>query len=189
MFEPLLKLLKCSFKHLICNSLSSTWYSWFFLELLWTAPELLRDPDMHRKGTFKGDIYSFAIILQEVIVRGPPYCMSELSAEGRQIFEYISKGFTYSVHERSGQASWVKLYYGHNVPILWPFWVTTGCFQQNIHSKHQNVWFWSHLLFSVKTLIFHQGVGWNLMAEFPISWEFLSLPIGLFLSVMGVEVF
>uniref|UniRef100_A0A8B9EVF9 guanylate cyclase n=1 Tax=Amazona collaria TaxID=241587 RepID=A0A8B9EVF9_9PSIT len=51
-------------------------------ELLWTAPELLRDPDMRRKGTFKGDIYSFAIILQEVVVRGPPYCMSELPAEG-----------------------------------------------------------------------------------------------------------
>ncbi|NWR73898.1 GUC2F cyclase, partial [Centropus unirufus] len=50
-------------------------------ELLWTAPELLRDPDMRRKGTFKGDIYSFAIILQEVVVRGPPYCMSDLSAE------------------------------------------------------------------------------------------------------------
>nr|XP_009686625.1 PREDICTED: retinal guanylyl cyclase 2 [Struthio camelus australis] len=50
-------------------------------ELLWTAPELLRDPDMRRKGTFKGDIYSFAIILQEVVVRGPPYCTSDLSAE------------------------------------------------------------------------------------------------------------
>lgn len=62
-----------------------------FLDLLWTAPELLRDPDMCRKGTFKGDIYSFAIILQEVIVRGPPYCMSELSAEGRQLFQYIFK--------------------------------------------------------------------------------------------------
>ncbi|NXA38115.1 GUC2F cyclase, partial [Eudromia elegans] len=50
-------------------------------ELLWTAPELLRDPDMRRKGTFKGDIYSFAIILQEVVVRGPPYCTSDLTAE------------------------------------------------------------------------------------------------------------
>ncbi|XP_063004747.1 retinal guanylyl cyclase 2 isoform X2 [Melospiza melodia melodia] len=50
-------------------------------ELLWTAPELLRDPDMCRKGTIKGDIYSFAIILQEVVARGPPYCTSELSAE------------------------------------------------------------------------------------------------------------
>ncbi|KAF1523368.1 Retinal guanylyl cyclase 2, partial [Eudyptula albosignata] len=58
-------------------------------ELLWTAPELLRDPDMRRKGTFKGDIYSFAIILQEVIVRGPPYCMSELSAE--EIIKKVKK--------------------------------------------------------------------------------------------------
>ncbi|NWX18665.1 GUC2F cyclase, partial [Aegotheles bennettii] len=58
-------------------------------ELLWTAPELLRDPDMRRKGTFKGDIYSFAIILQEVIVRGPPYCMSEISAE--EIIKKVKK--------------------------------------------------------------------------------------------------
>ncbi|KAM6093570.1 retinal guanylyl cyclase 2 [Chlamydotis macqueenii] len=58
-------------------------------ELLWTAPELLRDPDMCRKGTFKGDIYSFAIILQEVIVRGPPYCTSEFSAE--EIIKKVKK--------------------------------------------------------------------------------------------------
>ncbi|KAJ7418209.1 Retinal guanylyl cyclase 2 [Willisornis vidua] len=58
-------------------------------ELLWTAPELLRDPDMCRKGTFKGDIYSFAIILQEVVARGPPYCTSELSAE--EIIKKVKK--------------------------------------------------------------------------------------------------
>nr|AYD91338.1 Olfactory guanylyl cyclase GC-D [Lepisosteus platyrhincus] len=44
-------------------------------DLFWTAPELLRDLDNSRKGTYKGDVYSFAIILQEVVVRGPPYCM------------------------------------------------------------------------------------------------------------------
>ncbi|KAI1242114.1 Retinal guanylyl cyclase 2, partial [Lamprotornis superbus] len=58
-------------------------------ELLWTAPELLRDPDMCRKGTIKGDIYSFAIILQEVVARGPPYCTSELSAE--EIIKKVKK--------------------------------------------------------------------------------------------------
>ncbi|ROK28157.1 Retinal guanylyl cyclase 2 [Anabarilius grahami] len=49
--------------------------------LFWTAPELLRDPESPRKGTYKGDVYSFAIILQEVVVRGAPYCMLGLSPE------------------------------------------------------------------------------------------------------------
>nr|XP_014354475.1 PREDICTED: retinal guanylyl cyclase 2-like [Latimeria chalumnae] len=53
-------------------------------ELFWTAPELLRELELTRKGTFKGDVYSFAIILQEVVVRGPPYCMLGLTAEGEQ---------------------------------------------------------------------------------------------------------
>lgn len=54
----------------------------FYLDLFWMAPEFLRDLSITRKGTYKGDVYSFAIILQEVVVRGPPYCMLGLSAEG-----------------------------------------------------------------------------------------------------------
>ncbi|KAJ8348461.1 hypothetical protein SKAU_G00270500 [Synaphobranchus kaupii] len=50
-------------------------------DLFWTAPELLRDLEISQKGTYKGDVYSFAIILQEVVVRGPPYCMLGLPAE------------------------------------------------------------------------------------------------------------
>ncbi|XP_015281516.1 PREDICTED: retinal guanylyl cyclase 2, partial [Gekko japonicus] len=50
-------------------------------ELLWTAPELLRDPGMFPKGTLKADVYSFAIVVQEVVLRGPPYCTSQVSAE------------------------------------------------------------------------------------------------------------
>ncbi|XP_072255463.1 retinal guanylyl cyclase 1 [Pyxicephalus adspersus] len=50
-------------------------------DLFWTAPELLRDPLVNHKGTYRGDVYSFAIIMQEVIIRGGPYCMLELSAE------------------------------------------------------------------------------------------------------------
>ncbi|KAM5248530.1 guanylate cyclase D-like [Ctenodactylus gundi] len=50
-------------------------------ELLWTAPELLRKPGGPGRGTFKGDVFSMGIILQEVLTRGPPYCSSGLSAE------------------------------------------------------------------------------------------------------------
>lgn len=56
-------------------------------ELLWTAPELLRNTKGHYKhGTQAGDVYSFGIIMQEVVVRGEPYCMLSLSAD-----EIISK--------------------------------------------------------------------------------------------------
>ncbi|XP_073404513.1 retinal guanylyl cyclase 2-like [Dendrobates tinctorius] len=58
-------------------------------ELFWTAPELLRDQNQARRGTFKGDVFSFAIILQEVVVWGPPYCMSGLSAE--EIIKKVKK--------------------------------------------------------------------------------------------------
>ncbi|KAM4818670.1 retinal guanylyl cyclase 2 [Thomomys bottae] len=49
-------------------------------ELLWTAPELLRAPKGSRLGSFMGDVYSFAIIMQEVMVRGTPFCMMDLPA-------------------------------------------------------------------------------------------------------------
>ncbi|KAM7045534.1 LOW QUALITY PROTEIN: retinal guanylyl cyclase 2 [Molossus nigricans] len=47
---------------------------------LWAAPELLRAPRGSRLGSSAGDIYSFAIIIQEVIVLGTPFCMTNLPA-------------------------------------------------------------------------------------------------------------
>ena len=41
--------------------------------LVWTAPELLRELTPPLKGTPKGDVYSFAIILQEILFREPPF--------------------------------------------------------------------------------------------------------------------
>lgn len=59
----------------------------FIAELLWTAPELLRcSKGNSKQGTQLGDVYSFGIIVQEVVVRGEPYCMLSLSAD-----EIISK--------------------------------------------------------------------------------------------------
>ncbi|MEQ2224306.1 Retinal guanylyl cyclase 2 [Ilyodon furcidens] len=48
-------------------------------ELLWTAPEILRTTQPGLHGTLPGDVYSFAIIMQEVVIRGPPFCMLDLS--------------------------------------------------------------------------------------------------------------
>ncbi|XP_041820987.1 retinal guanylyl cyclase 2-like [Chelmon rostratus] len=45
-------------------------------ELLWTAPELLRKPV--RGGSCAGDVFSFSIIIQEVISRTLPYAMMDM---------------------------------------------------------------------------------------------------------------
>lgn len=43
-------------------------------DLLWTAPEILRlMPDRPPLGTQKGDVYSFGIIIQELITESKPY--------------------------------------------------------------------------------------------------------------------
>uniref|UniRef100_A0AAQ6IVQ2 Guanylate cyclase n=1 Tax=Anabas testudineus TaxID=64144 RepID=A0AAQ6IVQ2_ANATE len=47
-------------------------------ELLWTSPELLRNPV--RGGSFAGDVFSFSIITQEVISRTQPYAMMDMPA-------------------------------------------------------------------------------------------------------------
>lgn len=51
-------------------------------DLLWTAPELLRSSSMRRRGTYLGDVYSFAIIVQEVISRSSPFCMLDMPPKG-----------------------------------------------------------------------------------------------------------
>lgn len=61
-------------------------HAFVLLELLWTAPEILRvpgEPGLH--GTLPGDVYSFAIVMQEVVIRGPPFCMLDLTAAGEII--------------------------------------------------------------------------------------------------------
>ncbi|TKC41550.1 hypothetical protein EI555_021028 [Monodon monoceros] len=58
-------------------------------ELLWMAPELLRAPRGSRLRSFAGDVYSFAIIMQEVMVRGAPFCMMDLPA--KEIIERLKK--------------------------------------------------------------------------------------------------
>ncbi|XP_070582987.1 retinal guanylyl cyclase 1 [Erythrolamprus reginae] len=58
-------------------------------ERLWTAPELLRNPALERKGSYGGDIYSISIIIQEVICRDAPYCMLDMSPE--EIIKKVEK--------------------------------------------------------------------------------------------------
>uniref|UniRef100_A0A8B9JCQ6 Guanylate cyclase n=1 Tax=Astyanax mexicanus TaxID=7994 RepID=A0A8B9JCQ6_ASTMX len=47
-------------------------------DLLWTSPELLRSAKLMKTGTYPGDVYSFSIIMQEVISRSAPFCMLDM---------------------------------------------------------------------------------------------------------------
>ena len=48
----------------------------YYRNQLWTAPELLRMATRPINGTQKADVYSFAIILQEIMFRAEPYFLS-----------------------------------------------------------------------------------------------------------------
>ncbi|BHF61144.1 Retinal guanylyl cyclase 1 [Sparganum proliferum] len=59
-------------------------------DLLWTAPELLREVIVRIAGTQKGDVYSFGIILQEILCCSEPFPDCDLSAE--EIVEKVRAG-------------------------------------------------------------------------------------------------
>uniref|UniRef100_A0A8B9L2J3 Guanylate cyclase n=1 Tax=Astyanax mexicanus TaxID=7994 RepID=A0A8B9L2J3_ASTMX len=59
-------------------------------DLLWTAPELLRASHPGQAATPEGDVYSLSIIMQEVVLRGPPFFMLHLSAEGEYFFSNLN---------------------------------------------------------------------------------------------------
>ena len=66
-------------------------------DLLWKAPELLKDEVALIKGTQKGDVYAFAIILYELIGRKGPFGYTPYEPIGICIDQkkplYISNSF------------------------------------------------------------------------------------------------
>lgn len=55
--------------------------------LFWTAPEHLRARDPSSAGSQKGDVYSFAIIIQEIITRQAPFEAVERAGRVRKTFD------------------------------------------------------------------------------------------------------
>ncbi|XP_031556269.1 atrial natriuretic peptide receptor 2-like isoform X2 [Actinia tenebrosa] len=61
----------------------------YYRDQLWVAPELLRNPNRDIRGTQKGDVYSFAIILHEFHTREGPYANSNL--EPKEIIHRVKE--------------------------------------------------------------------------------------------------
>ena len=51
------------------ESLETSQFQKMFLGKLWTSPEILRDELAYFGGTPKGDVFAFAIILHEIVMR------------------------------------------------------------------------------------------------------------------------
>nr|XP_006819914.1 PREDICTED: atrial natriuretic peptide receptor 1-like [Saccoglossus kowalevskii] len=61
---------------------------------LWTAPELLRESNPSINGTKKGDVYSFGVILQEIIQRKGPFPTEHEGMPTKDIVNRVRSGET-----------------------------------------------------------------------------------------------
>lgn len=57
---------------------------------LWTAPEILRNPNPPAEGTQKADVYSFAVIVHEIIYRMGAFYVKDESLSAQR--EYPGAG-------------------------------------------------------------------------------------------------
>ncbi|EFA10586.2 receptor-type guanylate cyclase Gyc76C isoform X1 [Tribolium castaneum] len=61
----------------------------YYRSLFWKAPEILRNPSAYCRGTQKGDVYAFAIILYEILGRKGPFGMTGF--EPKEIIELVKR--------------------------------------------------------------------------------------------------
>ena len=63
-----------------------------FSDMLWCAPEHIIDGEMDNRGSQKGDVYSYGIILQEIANRKPPYSMYQFEPQGNESWLTLTLG-------------------------------------------------------------------------------------------------
>ncbi|XP_071492420.1 atrial natriuretic peptide receptor 1-like isoform X3 [Diadema antillarum] len=65
----------------------------YYQRRLWTAPELLRLPEIPTGGTQKGDVYSFGIILQEIMYREGVFYIKDVDLMPEEIVKKVANGY------------------------------------------------------------------------------------------------
>ncbi|XP_071825747.1 atrial natriuretic peptide receptor 1-like isoform X6 [Apostichopus japonicus] len=66
----------------------------YYHKRLWTAPELLRLPEIPSGGTPKGDVYSLGIIIQEIMLREGVFYFGEMDLSPEEIIQKVRQGTT-----------------------------------------------------------------------------------------------
>ncbi|XP_077993684.1 atrial natriuretic peptide receptor 1-like isoform X2 [Glandiceps talaboti] len=61
----------------------------YYQRLLWTAPEILRMNHSPLGGTPKGDVYSFGVIIQEIVHRCGPFYVSHMDLSPEEIVQKV----------------------------------------------------------------------------------------------------
>ena len=78
----------------------------FYRDQLWTAPELLRMTTRPINGTQKADVYSFAIIMQEIMFRAEPYFIDIDPPQCMLLL--IALDLRYVLHSRNSKRCWAS---------------------------------------------------------------------------------
>ncbi|XP_063438134.1 atrial natriuretic peptide receptor 1-like isoform X2 [Mytilus trossulus] len=64
----------------------------YYQSLLWTAPELLRMHNRPPEGTSRCDVYSFAVICQEIVYRNGVFYLANLDVSPEEIYKKVKNG-------------------------------------------------------------------------------------------------
>ncbi|BFZ26126.1 hypothetical protein BsWGS_29165 [Bradybaena similaris] len=64
----------------------------YYHSTLWTSPELLRMTYRPAEGTIKGDVYSFAIICQEIVYRNGVFYIQNYDMSPQEIYQKVKLG-------------------------------------------------------------------------------------------------
>ncbi|XP_033624202.1 atrial natriuretic peptide receptor 1-like [Asterias rubens] len=64
----------------------------YYQKRLWSAPELLRLPEMPLGGTQKADVYSFGVIVHEIIYRESVFYVANVDLSPKEIIQKVQQG-------------------------------------------------------------------------------------------------
>nr|XP_006814370.1 PREDICTED: atrial natriuretic peptide receptor 1-like [Saccoglossus kowalevskii] len=99
-----------------------------FLSKLWTAPEILRMNFPPACGTQKGDVYSFAVIIFEILERTGPYCFDNITP--RDVVSRIRNGESIPYRPTILLFNPDNCEYGYNIINL-----MMKCWSENVDSR------------------------------------------------------